>query len=80
MISVYEELSAKIARAAARGPRDGARRDLGLILFAERERLGELWKAAARCVPNPEAAAEDPALAALREAVEALRPLFGERP
>jgi hypothetical protein len=36
MVSVYDELSGKIGKDARRGARDGARRDLGLLLFGER--------------------------------------------
>jgi hypothetical protein len=74
--SVYDELSAKIARSGERGPRDGARRDLGLILFAERDKINELWKAAELCSRLVEGADA----AELRAAVDELRPLFGERP
>jgi len=75
MSSIYEELSAKIERSTERGPRDGARRDLGLLLFADREAIDALWKAAQRCAGliDGEACVE------LRAAVEKLRPLFGER-
>jgi hypothetical protein len=75
MISLYEELTAKMDRNAARGARDGARRDLGLLLFAERDALRDLWVAAERCagLVDAETGGE------LRGAVEKLRPLFGER-
>jgi hypothetical protein len=76
VISVYDGLSGKIARNESRASRDGARRDLGLLLFAQREELRGLWLAAELCAARlgSEAPAE------LRAAVEKLRPLFGERP
>jgi dsDNA-binding SOS-regulon protein len=75
MVSIYDELSGKIDRAAPHSARDGARRDLGLLLFAEREALSDLWKAADRCARllHAEESAD------MREAVDRLRPLFGER-
>jgi hypothetical protein len=75
LISIYDELSTKIGLGARRGARDGARRDLGLLLFAQRNLLSDLWKAAERCTGLLEAEASGD----LREAVERLRPLFGER-
>lgn len=73
MVSVYDELSAKMGPDTQRGARDGARRDLGLMLFSQREGLRGLWLAAEACAREPGAPA------ALGEAVERLRPLFGER-
>jgi hypothetical protein len=75
MISIFDELSDKIGQNGGRGSRDGARRDLGLLLFAERDSIRELWKAAERCasILGAEASLD------LRAAVESLRPLFGER-
>ena len=72
MISLYEELSAKVGECAPRARRDGARRDLGLLLFAEREAIYALWKEAELL------SSESPA--GLRACVEKLKPLFGERP
>ncbi len=74
MISIFDELSGKIGRNASRGSRDGARRDLGILLFSQREDILGLWKAADRC-----AGGEAEAAGELRAAVESLRPLFGER-
>jgi hypothetical protein len=81
VISIYDELSAKIASSTARGPRDGARRDLGLLLFTDRDKICELWKAAERCATllDAEATDESEAIVELCEAVEKLRPFFGER-
>jgi hypothetical protein len=75
MTSIYDELSGKIATASGRASRDGARRDLGLLLFADRDAIRDLWNAADRYAAKlgedlpPE----------LRSAIESLRPLFGER-
>jgi hypothetical protein len=75
MASIYEELSGKIDRNASRASRDGARRDLGIVLFSQREDLRDLWAAAERCAALLGPGAGDE----LRAAVEKLRPLFGER-
>jgi hypothetical protein len=80
MLCLYEELSEKIARAADRGARDGARRDLGLVLFADRDALYDLWKAADRLAPRAAAGGDSGGGDELRAAAERLRPLFGERP
>ena len=74
MVSIYEELSGKIEMNASRGSRDGARRDLGILLFSQREDLRELWRAAERSAGGEAAASGE-----VRAAVEKLRPLFGER-
>lgn len=71
VISLFDELLEKASRESATS-RGGARTDIGMLLFSRRAEIAALWKAA-------EAAggiAED---AKLRAAVEALRPLFGER-
>ncbi|MEI6874338.1 MAG: hypothetical protein WCL50_04315 [Spirochaetota bacterium] len=75
MTSLYEELSGKIALDPRLTRRSGPRQDLGLLLFAEREAIDELWKAAERCARGGEPAD----LARLGEAVEGLRAIFGER-
>jgi hypothetical protein len=75
MKSVYDELSAKAIESSLRGARDGAKRDLGIVLYAERDALRELWKAADASAPPPGATDRS----RLRAAVESLRPLFGER-
>jgi len=76
MISVYDELSEKIKRDPRLTRQGGPRQDLGIILFAEREAIDELWRAAERCT----ASAEGADFAELRIAVEKLRSIFGERP
>lgn len=72
--SLYDELAEKLARDPRLTRRGGPRADLGLLLFNAREDLAALWRAAERAVGG-EGDAED-----LRAAVDALRPIFGERP
>jgi hypothetical protein len=75
MISLYEELSGKIAQAPGSAKRNLPRQDLGLLLFAEREAINRLWKAAERR-SGPD---DGEASGELRDAVEKLRSMFGER-
>lgn len=78
MSSLYDELSAKLKQDPRLTKRGGARYDLGLLLFDERDALRELWEAAAGEVAA--AGAEGRRVPErLEAAVEALRPLFGER-
>lgn len=90
MRSVVEELLDKIAaesgggaraaRSPARGARSVARADLGMILYAEREALDALWKAADTAVrAGASAGLGGPEATSLAAAVERLRPLFGPR-
>ena len=75
MISLFDELSARIAQDPSLIKRSGPRQDIGLLLFTERDAINRLWKAADRVVAHP-----DPAeFAELREAVGKLSHLFGER-
>jgi hypothetical protein len=76
MISVYDELSEKLRQDTSRGSRDGARRDLGILLFSRRDELNGLWQAVDRFLSLVPDAGIPPDL---REAVETLRPLFGTR-
>lgn len=69
---------ARAARSPARGARSVARADLGMILYAEREALDALWKAADASVRTG-AGLEGPEAASLAAAVERLRPYFGPR-
>lgn len=75
MISIYDELSEKLAVNPGLTRRGGARADIGILLFSEREAIRSLWEAASR-VTGLEGSAS---LNDLRSAVERLRPLFGER-
>ncbi|MBL8967085.1 MAG: hypothetical protein JNG85_08750 [Spirochaetaceae bacterium] len=75
MASLFDELAEKLRADPRLTRRGGPRADLGLLLFNARDELRGLWAAAERNL-----AADDPeALAALRSAVERLRPIFGER-
>lgn len=76
MASLYDELDAKIAADPSLMKRSGPRVDLSMLLFNHRDAISELWHAAA------EASAEQPGAgrsARLEAAVDALRPIFGER-
>jgi len=75
MSSLYDELSEKLKKDPRLMKRGGARYDLGLLLFNARDNLRELWAAADRFARTR----DDEALDGLREAVEKLCPLFGER-
>ncbi|GAB4292254.1 MAG: hypothetical protein Kow0067_19050 [Coriobacteriia bacterium] len=74
MRSLYEELSEKLSHDPRLLKRGGPRVDLSLLLFNARDEIRELWDAADRSAAGDEGALHD-----LREAVEALRPIFGER-
>jgi hypothetical protein len=76
MISVYDELAEKNRRDPRLTARNGARQDLGILLFSRKEDIAALWKAAAAAIDR--AGAEDGE--ELRSAVEKLRQIFGERP
>ena len=75
MNSLYDELSEKLRKEPSLTKRGGPRADIGLLLFSERDALRELWKTADRhlLLQGPET------LEDLRNALETLRPLFGER-
>ena len=74
MPSLVDELLAKLRADPRLTSRSGPRQDLGLLLFAEREAINELWKAADRRV-RAGGGAEDEEL---KKAVERLRGIFGE--
>lgn len=75
MKSVYDELSEKLEKDARLTKRGGPRVDIGLLLLSNRDALRDLWIAAERYnrLHDTEASV------ALRDAVEKLCPLFGER-
>ena len=75
MSSLYDDLSEKLQKDPRLTKRGGARYDLGLLLFNARDSLRELWEAADRYTRSRDT--ED--LGDLHDAVEKLRPLFGER-
>jgi len=73
--SLYDDLSAKLQKDPRLTKRGGARFDLGLFLFNSRDAIRDLWDAAERCGRMRDAEDFDD----LHDAVEKLRPLFGER-
>jgi hypothetical protein len=75
MASLYDELSRKLEQDPRLTRRGVARPDLGLLLFNARAALNQLWAAADRCARSP----DGQALADLRDTVETLRPVFGDR-
>jgi hypothetical protein len=80
MISLFDELAGKVRQDPSLIRRSGPRQDLGLLLFAEREAINGLWKAAADFAAQPgPGESGGPGLGKLRDAVERLRPIFGER-
>jgi len=75
MSSLYDDLSEKLKKDPRLTKRGGARYDLGLLLFNARDSLHELWVAADRYTRGGDSEALDD----LQDAVEKLRPIFGER-
>jgi hypothetical protein len=80
MKSVYDELAEKLLKDPSVTKRVGPRQDIGILLFAYRDAINELWKSAELRVGrdgigNGDAGVDE----RLREAVERLRPLFGPR-
>ena len=75
MSSLYDDLSEKLRKDPRLSKRGGARYDLGLLLFNARDSLRDLWDAADRYTRSHDAQAFDD----MRDAVEKLRPVFGER-
>jgi hypothetical protein len=73
MTSLYDEVAARLAEDPRLTKKGTARVDLNLLLFNARDDLRALWSAADASVQR--GAVDDE----LREAVERLRPLFGER-
>ncbi|MBU1079542.1 MAG: hypothetical protein KKB59_03555, partial [Spirochaetes bacterium] len=56
MISLYDELAEKLARDPSVTKRSGPRQDIGLLLFAARDDIAALWRAAERfAAARPEA-------------------------
>lgn len=74
MKSLYDELADKADRETRLTARNVPRMDLSLLLYNGRADLRALWVAADGQVAG--GGASD----ALRDAVDALRPIFGERP
>ncbi len=78
MSSLYDELTGKLAKDPRITKRSGARADLGLLMFNARDSVRDLWAAADAEVASTTAAGRAPS-ADLEAAVEALRPIFGDR-
>lgn len=75
MPSLYDQYAEKMGRNSGLRGRNAARADIGMLLFAQRDDIRDLWVAADRL----ERQADPVARQALDAAVEKLRPLFGER-
>lgn len=76
MSSLYQTLNEKIAAAPKGRKKPLSLFDLTLLLFNARAELAALWEAshAVGVSPDPDR------LETLKQRVDALRPLFGERP
>jgi len=81
MMSLYEELEARLQTDPSLLRRSGPRQDLGLLLFSHRGEVNRLWKAAERALVSAGKPGEPgrDSLDELRAAVDGLRILFGER-
>jgi hypothetical protein len=75
MNSLYDELAKKVNKDKRVTKRGVSTFDLTLLLFNARDSLNELWQTADHYLQSP----HDEALANLQDAVEKLRPIFGER-
>ena len=75
MTSLYDELSEKLKKDPRLTKKGGPRVDISLLLFNAGDSLNELWTAADRYIRSP----DTEALNDLRDSVEKLHPLFGER-
>jgi len=75
MSSLYDDLSEKLKKDPRLTKRGGARYDISLLLFNARDSLCELWDAADKCIQSR----DSEAFSDLHDAVEKLRPVFGER-
>ena len=75
MNSLYDELSEKLKKDPRLTKRGGPTVDIGLLLLSNRDALRDLWMAAERSERLHDAESS----VALQNAVEKLRPLFGER-
>jgi len=76
MPSLYEDLALKLEASPGPSRGGGPRFDISVLLFNSRDALDELWRTADRYVQT----GEIETAAALARAVEALRPIFGDRP
>jgi hypothetical protein len=76
MSSLFDDLSEKLKRDPRLTKKGGPRFDISLLLFNARDSVRELWVAADNHIQSH----DGEALGELRDAVEKLRPIFGERP
>ena len=75
MSSLYDDLIEKLKKDPRLTKKSGARFDLSLLLFNARDSLSGLWEASDRYIRSRDTEALDN----LHDAIEKLRPLFGER-
>jgi hypothetical protein len=75
MKSLYDELSEKLKKDPRLSKRGGLRADIGLLLLSKKDALRDLWIAAERY----DRLHDTETSVTLHDAVEKLRPLFGER-
>ena len=75
MNSLYDELSEKLKKDPRHSTRGGPRVDMGLLLLSNGDVLRDLWIAAERF----DRLREIETSTKLHDAVEKLRPLFGDR-
>ena len=78
MNSLYDDLAEKLKKDPRLTRQSGARFDLGLLLFNASADLAELWAAADGEISETRQEGRPPS-ARLENAVEKLRPIFGER-
>ncbi|GIK74981.1 MAG: hypothetical protein BroJett021_39690 [Chloroflexota bacterium] len=78
MKSLYDELAEKLKQDPRLTRHSLARADLGLLLFNAGDALRELWAAADAELTDARAQGRSPS-PRLEAAVNALRPIFGER-
>lgn len=75
MKSLYDERAGMLSRSSTVRDRSGPRADIGMLLFAQRDDIRDLWIAADRLDQHADPSTSQ----ALHAALEKLRPLFGER-
>jgi len=75
MISLYDELADRLHTDSTARGRNGPRADIGMLLFAQRDDIHDLWIAVDMFDRHSDPSARE----RLHTAMEKLRPLFGER-
>jgi hypothetical protein len=76
--SLYDDLARKLGQDPRVSSKSVAKSDLTLLLFNARDSVNGLWEAADEAL-GAERDSSVPATARLAAAVEALRPIFGDR-